>query len=85
MGKDFVPALIIIHWGDAELVTVWTEILISLHVGPRSAGHVMLSALKESCLVEPYTNLLSDTNFLLLRIYWDADGAGRKRHLFGLD
>lgn len=33
MGKDFVPVVIIIHWRDSELVTVWTEILISSPCG----------------------------------------------------
>lgn len=66
--EDAAPAVIIIHWGDAEdVVSLCTEILILSPRGgvggARSAGHVMPSALKASCLLKPFTNALFDIYF----------------------
>lgn len=38
-------------------------------MGPCSAGHVMLSALKESCLVKPFTNVLFDIYFHVSNLF----------------
>lgn len=38
-------------------------------MGPCSAGHVMLSALKASCLVKPFTNVVFEIYFLAANVF----------------